>query len=117
MSREARRSLHVFAGFGEGDGLDELLRIAVVALSQPVSNAVAAHWALPANSRSFASLRMTNLMLLLDDSTFLFRPILDRDHELQSRPDLGDGADFHVHQAGIKPALANHIFREVSGNA
>ena len=25
--------LHVFAGFGEGDGLDALLRIAVVALS------------------------------------------------------------------------------------
>ena len=34
--------LDVFAGFGEGDGLDELLRIAVVALSQPVSHAVGA---------------------------------------------------------------------------
>ena len=35
-------SLHIFAGFGEGDGLDELLRIAVVTLSQPVSDAVGA---------------------------------------------------------------------------
>src|SRR6202158_4548374 len=40
--RIAQDGLHVFAGFGEGDGLDELLRIAGVALSQPVSYAVAA---------------------------------------------------------------------------
>src|SRR5208337_2824107 len=35
-------SLHVLAGFREGDGLDELLRIAVVPLSQPLSDAVGA---------------------------------------------------------------------------
>src|ERR1700687_2707359 len=40
--RVAQDGLHVFAGFGEGDGLDELLRIAVVTLSQPVSDAVGA---------------------------------------------------------------------------
>src|ERR1700731_1584342 len=40
--RIAQNRLHVFAGFGEGDGLDELLRIAIVPLSQPVSDAVGA---------------------------------------------------------------------------
>src|SRR5208282_3077608 len=41
-TRIAQNSLHVFAGFGEGDGLDELLRIAVMTLSQPVAHAVRA---------------------------------------------------------------------------
>src|SRR6266478_7353223 len=45
------------------------------------------------------------------------RAILDRDHELQSRPDVRDRADLHVHQASIKPALSNHIFGEVGSDA
>src|SRR5258706_14209379 len=40
--RIAQDRLYVFAGFGKRDGPDELLRIAVVALSQPVSHAVGA---------------------------------------------------------------------------
>src|SRR5271166_2756099 len=38
----AQDGLHVFAGFGKRDGLDKLLRIAVMALAQPISDAVAA---------------------------------------------------------------------------
>src|SRR5450755_3065215 len=38
----AQDGLHIFAGLGKGDGLDEFLGIAVVALSQPVSYAVGA---------------------------------------------------------------------------
>ena len=39
--------------------------------------------------------------------------IFDRDHELQSRPDIGDGADFDVDQAGSDAALPHDVFVEV----
>jgi len=54
---------------------------------------------------------------ILGDSPFSLRPILDRDHELQSRPHVGDRADFHIHQTGIKSAVANRIFRQVGGDS
>ena len=44
-------------------------------------------------------------------------PIFDRDHKLQSRPDLRHRANFYIHQAAIKPALPNRVSVEVSRNA
>ena len=41
-TRIAQDGLHVFAGFGKGDGLDKFLGIAVMTLSQPVSDTVGA---------------------------------------------------------------------------
>src|SRR5208282_5489786 len=43
--------------------------------------------------------------------------VLDRNHELQSRPDVCDRADLDIDQASIQPALAYHILSEVGGDA
>jgi len=46
-----------------------------------------------------------------------FSPIFDRDHKLQSRPDIRHCANFYVHQAGIESTLANRVSVDVSHNA
>src|SRR5208283_4679863 len=38
--RVAQNGLHVFAGFGEGDGFHKLRRIAIMALAQPIFHAI-----------------------------------------------------------------------------
>src|SRR5438132_1592422 len=50
--------------------------------------------------------------------TFLFLAffsLLHRNHELQSRPDIGDGAHFDVDQTGAQAGFANDVLGKVGG--
>lgn len=61
--------------------------------------------------------QINNQDVSLDGSLARLRPILDRDDKLQSRPDLSHRAYFNIDEAGIESDLANHILREVGGDA